>query len=131
MAAAAVAASCCYPDERWKAVAEVTDDRGMEVLRLIALGMKDDVIARALGVSRRTVQQNISDISALLGVRTRFHDAQRTVDVQAERVVLHPIGPGGEVFRPGDHCVLKAALAIDANRDCVLLWALYDPNGTR
>jgi DNA-binding NarL/FixJ family response regulator len=41
----------------------------------MALGMKDDVIARALGVSRRTVQQDISDISALLGARTRFQVA--------------------------------------------------------
>ena len=51
------------------------DRRGLEVLRLMALGMKDDVIARALGVSRRTVQQDISDISALLGARTRFQVA--------------------------------------------------------
>jgi DNA-binding CsgD family transcriptional regulator len=49
--------------------------RGLEVLRLMSLGMKDDVIARALDVSRRTVQQEISDISALLGARTRFQIA--------------------------------------------------------
>ena len=53
----------------------VPDRRGLEVLRLLSLGMKDDVIARALGVSRRTVQQDISDISALLGARTRFQVA--------------------------------------------------------
>ena len=41
----------------------------------MSLGMKDDVIARALGVSRRTIQQDISDISALLGARTRFQIA--------------------------------------------------------
>jgi DNA-binding CsgD family transcriptional regulator len=51
------------------------DARGMEVLRLMCLGMKDDVIARVLGVSRRTVQQDISDIGALLGARTRFQIA--------------------------------------------------------
>jgi DNA-binding CsgD family transcriptional regulator len=51
------------------------DARGMEVLRLMSLGMKDDVIARVLGVSRRTVQQDISDIGALLGARTRFQIA--------------------------------------------------------
>ena len=51
------------------------DARGMEVLRLMCLGMKDDVIARVLGVSRRTVQQDISEIGALLGARTRFQIA--------------------------------------------------------
>lgn len=51
------------------------DARGMEVLRLMSLGMKDDVIARVLGVSRRTVQQAISDIGVLLGARTRFQIA--------------------------------------------------------
>jgi DNA-binding CsgD family transcriptional regulator len=51
------------------------DTRGMEVLRLMSLGMKDDVIARVLGVSRRTVQQDISDIGTLLGARTRFQIA--------------------------------------------------------
>jgi DNA-binding NarL/FixJ family response regulator len=47
----------------------------MEVLRLMSLGMKDDVIARVLGVSRRTVQQDVSDIGNLLGARTRFQIA--------------------------------------------------------
>jgi len=51
------------------------DARGMEVLRLMSLGLKDDVIARVLGVSRRTVQQDISDIGAFLGARTRFQIA--------------------------------------------------------
>jgi DNA-binding CsgD family transcriptional regulator len=53
----------------------VPDARGMEVLRLMSLGMKDDVIARVLGVSRRTVQQDVSDIGNLLGARTRFQIA--------------------------------------------------------
>jgi DNA-binding CsgD family transcriptional regulator len=58
-----------------EAASPAPDARGMEVLRLMSLGMKDDVIARVLGVSRRTVQQNISDIGALLGARTRFQIA--------------------------------------------------------
>lgn len=49
--------------------------RGLEVLRLMSLGMKDDAIARVLGVSRRTVQQDISDIGELLGARNRFQIA--------------------------------------------------------
>lgn len=51
------------------------DARGLEVLRLMSLGMKDDVIVRVLGVSRRTVQQDVSDIGILLGARTRFQIA--------------------------------------------------------
>ena len=49
--------------------------RAAQVLRLMALGMKDDAIARVLGVSRRTVQQIISDVGAELGARTRFQIA--------------------------------------------------------
>jgi DNA-binding CsgD family transcriptional regulator len=58
-----------------EAASPAPDAREMEVLRLMSLGMKDDVIARVLGVSRRTVQQDISDIGALLGARTRFQIA--------------------------------------------------------
>jgi DNA-binding CsgD family transcriptional regulator/DNA-binding MarR family transcriptional regulator len=49
--------------------------RSVQVLRLMALGMKDDAIARVLGVSRRTVQQIVSDVGAELGARTRFQIA--------------------------------------------------------
>jgi DNA-binding CsgD family transcriptional regulator/DNA-binding transcriptional ArsR family regulator len=51
------------------------DPRSAQVLRLMALGMKDDAIARVLGVSRRTVQQIVSDVGAQLGARTRFQIA--------------------------------------------------------
>ncbi|MEU4679170.1 LuxR C-terminal-related transcriptional regulator [Micromonospora sp. NPDC023737] len=53
------------------------DPRMLQVLRFMALGMKDDAIARALGLSRRTVQQTVSDVGALLGARTRFQIALR------------------------------------------------------
>jgi DNA-binding CsgD family transcriptional regulator/sugar-specific transcriptional regulator TrmB len=51
------------------------DPRAAEVLRLMALGIKDDAIARVLGVSRRTVQQTVTDLAARLGARTRFQIA--------------------------------------------------------
>jgi DNA-binding CsgD family transcriptional regulator len=48
------------------------DLRTREILRMMAAGMKDDTIARILDISRRTVQQHISDVGAQLGARTRF-----------------------------------------------------------
>ncbi|MFF5077605.1 LuxR C-terminal-related transcriptional regulator [Actinoplanes sp. NPDC000266] len=51
------------------------DLRTREILRMMAAGMKDETIARALNLSRRTVQQHISDAGSLLGARTRFQIA--------------------------------------------------------
>jgi DNA-binding CsgD family transcriptional regulator len=50
-------------------------DRAREILRLLSLGMKDDAIARVLGVSRRTVQKCVSELGHRLGARTRFQIA--------------------------------------------------------
>lgn len=72
------------------------DARGTQVLRLMSLGMKDDVIARVLGVSRRTVQQDISDIGALLGARTRF---QIAIFAQRRGWLPDPPGPGRDAVR--------------------------------
>lgn len=51
------------------------DRRTREILHMMATGMKDETIARALRVSRRTVQKHVSDAGALLGARTRFQIA--------------------------------------------------------
>ncbi|BCY13421.1 helix-turn-helix transcriptional regulator [Actinoplanes sp. L3-i22] len=51
------------------------DLRTREILRMMAVGMKDETIARILHISRRTVQQHISDAGAVLGARTRFQIA--------------------------------------------------------
>ncbi|WP_127500386.1 helix-turn-helix transcriptional regulator [Actinoplanes solisilvae] len=51
------------------------DLRTREILRMMAVGMKDETIARILNISRRTVQQHISDAGSLLGARTRFQIA--------------------------------------------------------
>ncbi|MFF4897983.1 LuxR C-terminal-related transcriptional regulator [Streptomyces sp. NPDC001068] len=51
------------------------DTRTREVLRLMATGMKDDTIARVLGISRRTVQKHVSAAGSALGARTRFQIA--------------------------------------------------------
>jgi DNA-binding CsgD family transcriptional regulator len=51
------------------------DLRTREILRMMAVGMKDETIARILNLSRRTVQQHISDAGSVLGARTRFQIA--------------------------------------------------------
>ncbi|SNY53563.1 helix-turn-helix transcriptional regulator [Paractinoplanes atraurantiacus] len=51
------------------------DLRTREILRMMAAGMKDETIARILTISRRTVQQHITDAAAQLGARTRFQIA--------------------------------------------------------
>lgn len=53
------------------------DARVAQMLRLMSLGLKDDAIARVLGVSRRTIQQWVSDVGTMLGARTRFQIALR------------------------------------------------------
>ncbi|MEU3182965.1 LuxR C-terminal-related transcriptional regulator [Streptomyces sp. NPDC006923] len=49
--------------------------RAREILDLMAAGLTDDAIARALGLSRRTIQKHISGTADALGARTRFQIA--------------------------------------------------------
>ncbi|SEG91298.1 regulatory protein, luxR family [Actinacidiphila yanglinensis] len=63
-----------HPDPPQPA-ADLPHPRAREVLRLLSLGMKQETIARTLGVSRRTVQKDVSDIGMALGARNRFQIA--------------------------------------------------------
>jgi DNA-binding CsgD family transcriptional regulator/sugar-specific transcriptional regulator TrmB len=58
------------------------------VLRLLAQGETDDVVARKLGVSVRTVRRIASELMAQLGARSRFQAGARAV----ERGWLHAGG---------------------------------------
>ncbi|MDX3849534.1 helix-turn-helix transcriptional regulator [Streptomyces sp. AK02-01A] len=49
--------------------------RARDILDLMAAGLTDDAIARALGLSRRTIQKHISGTADALGARTRFQIA--------------------------------------------------------
>jgi DNA-binding CsgD family transcriptional regulator/sugar-specific transcriptional regulator TrmB len=49
--------------------------RAADVLRLMSAGLKDEAIARALNLSRRTVQKHVTDVMTALGARTRFQAA--------------------------------------------------------
>lgn len=51
------------------------NDRSRQVLLLMSAGLKDESIARATGMSRRTVQKHVTSIMGLLGARTRFQAA--------------------------------------------------------
>jgi DNA-binding CsgD family transcriptional regulator/predicted DNA-binding transcriptional regulator len=51
------------------------DERARQVLLLMSAGLKDESIARAMGMSRRTVQKYVTTTMTLLGARTRFQAA--------------------------------------------------------
>jgi DNA-binding CsgD family transcriptional regulator len=51
------------------------DERARQVLLLMSAGLKDESSARAVGMSRRTVQKYVTTIMTILGARTRFQAA--------------------------------------------------------
>ncbi|HEY1175255.1 MAG TPA: helix-turn-helix transcriptional regulator [Phytomonospora sp.] len=60
--------------------ARLTEQQRM-VLRLLGTGAKDDAIARALGVSTRTVTRIVGELTALLGAGSRFQAGVRAARV--------------------------------------------------
>jgi DNA-binding NarL/FixJ family response regulator len=58
-------------------VESVLSAREREVLRLLAEGLTDREIARALAISPRTVESHVSSLLRKLGVRNRAEAAQR------------------------------------------------------
>jgi DNA-binding CsgD family transcriptional regulator len=58
-----------------ESVSPLSDARTRDILDLMAAGLTDEAIGRALGVSRRTVQKHISNLADALGARTRFQIA--------------------------------------------------------
>lgn len=52
-------------------------ERELIILRMLANGMKDEAMARALGVSTRTLRRAITDIMGKLGVSSRFQMGAR------------------------------------------------------
>jgi len=63
-----------FPDESGSNNAEVATrlSASDELVRLLAAGLNDKVIARELGVSLRTLERRIAALMSELGVRTRF-----------------------------------------------------------
>ncbi|MFF4196673.1 LuxR C-terminal-related transcriptional regulator [Nonomuraea sp. NPDC001831] len=56
---------------------EELNEQQRAVLRLLATGAKDDAIARALGVSNRTVTRVVAELTAQLGADSRFQAGVR------------------------------------------------------
>ncbi len=68
------------------------DDRSRQVLLLMSAGLKDQSIARTMGMSRRTVQKCVTSAMSTLGARTRFQAALLAFDrgwIGAEPALEH------------------------------------------
>jgi DNA-binding CsgD family transcriptional regulator len=65
-------------------------DREMQVLRLVAEGMRNAEIASRLFVSAKTVDHHVSAILGKLGVRSRAEAARAAGLIQVEDRELHP-----------------------------------------
>ena len=67
-----------YFDLAWKHAVPGAGRRGREgtgdakLVELLELGLKDEAIARYLGVSLRTVRRRVAQLMAVNGVDTRF-----------------------------------------------------------
>jgi len=61
-----------WPTGRREAGGTGLSEEEYEVLQLLAAGLKDEAIARQLGVSMRTARRRISSLITKLGVGTRF-----------------------------------------------------------
>ena len=65
------------PPDRRAGAANPENRFDERLLLLLAAGLKDEAIARQLGVSLRTVHRRTSDLLDRLGVRTRFQAGMR------------------------------------------------------
>lgn len=82
-----VAALVCAFEHHWSTALELGEDaaapdvaeRDLLLLRLLALGIKDEAIARQLGVSVRSVRRQTSALFAHLGVTSRFQAGVQAV----------------------------------------------------
>ncbi|WP_324789443.1 helix-turn-helix transcriptional regulator [Streptomyces sp. H51] len=70
--------TCTDPQPSW-----LGDELVLAIMRLMATGMKDDAIARRLGVSLRTCRRHVSDLMQNLGASSRFQ-----AGVEARRRLL-------------------------------------------
>ena len=76
-----------------------SDDLKLAILRLMAAGLKDDVIARRLGMAPRTLRRHLRDITDELDADSRFQAGYR-----AWRLGL-PLEDGAGDGKPGERAV--------------------------
>ncbi|GAB3581852.1 helix-turn-helix transcriptional regulator [Calidifontibacter terrae] len=69
-------------DRMWESAAAAPAglDQGRDLLSLMQQGLKDEAIARALGVSLRTVRRRVAELMTAYGVETRFQLALKIGD---------------------------------------------------
>ncbi|WP_405976951.1 LuxR C-terminal-related transcriptional regulator [Streptomyces sp. NBC_00158] len=61
-----------FADAASQGLGEVAQEVDRTILRLLAAGLKDEAIARRLGMSLRTARRHIADIMEQLGAESRF-----------------------------------------------------------
>jgi DNA-binding NarL/FixJ family response regulator len=79
--------------------------REVDVLRLLASGLRDKEIAKELGLSTRTVQHYVSNILSKLSASTRTEAVQNAlaasvITFDVEKGVFREPGPAAIVERP-------------------------------
>lgn len=55
----------------------VLDEQGIQILRLLSGGQKDEAAARSMGVSVRTYRRRVAELMTLLGAESRFQAGER------------------------------------------------------
>ncbi|MGH4002765.1 MAG: response regulator transcription factor, partial [Pseudonocardiaceae bacterium] len=58
---------------------QVLDQRERSLLRMFSQGLKDDAIARALGISSRTLRRLMTEVMRKLGATSRFQAGARAM----------------------------------------------------
>ncbi|WP_234104863.1 helix-turn-helix domain-containing protein, partial [Streptomyces venezuelae] len=69
------------PKQGGRAARPALDSQELVIVRLLADGVKDEAIARHLGVSSRTLSRLVSGLLDTLGVQTRFQAALRITEL--------------------------------------------------
>ncbi|MFG1952026.1 LuxR C-terminal-related transcriptional regulator [Micromonospora sp. NPDC048830] len=49
------------------------EGQGLQVLKLLAAGLKDEAIARQMSTTTRTVRHRVQDVLTALNAKSRFH----------------------------------------------------------
>ncbi|MEV0990652.1 LuxR C-terminal-related transcriptional regulator [Streptomyces sp. NPDC049949] len=91
-----------FADAASQGLGEVAQEIDRTILRLLAAGLKDEAIARRLGMSLRTARRHIADIMEQLGAESRFQAGVAAVQrglLDAEEL-LAPAAPGPDPAGP-------------------------------
>ncbi|MET9917459.1 helix-turn-helix transcriptional regulator [Streptomyces sp. NPDC006435] len=86
-----------FADAASQGLEEVSREIHETIVRLLAAGLKDEAIARRLGMSLRTARRHIADIMDELGAASRF---QAGAQAAAQGLLAAGTGPGEQPRRP-------------------------------